>query len=180
MFLSYLLRHHPETEGLSLDEHGWAVIDEMLATKGSRKHGLTRDLLERVVAENDKQRFEVDDNWTRIRARQGHTLAVRVDLKEAIPPEFLYHGTASRNLPSIRKNGLHRGKRHHVHFSLDPASAKNVGSRHGRPVVLRIRTREMHEDGHQFFLSGNNVWLIESVPPEYINFPDADVGEKVR
>ena len=94
------------------------------AIRGSQKRGLTRDLLERVVAENDKQRFEVDDNWTRIRARQGHTLSVRLDLEEAAPPKFLYHGTASRNVTSIRINGLHRGKRHHVHFSLDPASAK--------------------------------------------------------
>ena len=179
-FLSYLLRHRPETEGLLLDEHGWAVIDELLATRGSRKHGLTRDLLERVVAENDKQRFEVDNNWTRIRACQGHTVAVRLDLKEATPPEFLYHGTASRNVPSIRKNGLHRGKRHHVHFSLNPACAKTVGSRHGRPVVLRIRAKEMYEHSYQFFLSGNGVWLTESVPSGYIDFPDADICEKER
>jgi putative RNA 2'-phosphotransferase len=178
MFLSYLLRHHPETEGLSLDEHGWAIIDELLATRGSQKHGLTHDLLERVVAENDKQRFEVDDNWTRIRARQGHTLAVKLDLKEAPPPDFLYHGTASCNIPSIQKNGLHRGKRHHVHFSLDPASAQTVGSRHGRPVVLRIRALEMHQHGHQFFLSGNGVWLTESVPPEFIDFPEGNIGKK--
>jgi putative RNA 2'-phosphotransferase len=179
-FLSYLLRHHPEQEGLLLDEHGWAVIDELLATRSCRKHGLDREILERVVAENDKQRFEVDDNWTKIRAHQGHTLAVRLDLKEATPPDFLYHGTASRNIPSIRKNGLHRGKRHHVHFSLDLASAKIVGSRHGRPVVLRIRAQEMYEHRHQFFLSGNGVWLTGSVPPEFIDFPDPEIDGKER
>ncbi len=176
-FLSYLLRHHPETEGLSLDENGWAIIDELLSTRGSRKRGLTRADLERVVAENDKQRFEVDDNWARIRAHQGHSLSVTLDLKVAEPPDHLYHGTASRNVPSIRTHGLRKGKRHHVHFALDPATAKTTGSRHGPPIVLRIRAREMHERGYQFFLSGNGVWLTEKVPSVYIDFPDEDVCE---
>lgn len=118
-FLSYLLRHHPESEGLALDEHGWAVIDELLAMKGSRIRGLSRAVLDRVVAENDKQRFEIDETGTKIRARQGHSLPVRLDLQEAVPPEYLYHGTASRHLASIRAHGLHKGSRHHVHFSLD-------------------------------------------------------------
>ncbi len=179
-YLSYVLRHHPETAGLSLDDHGWAGINELLAARGSRKRGLTLDLLRRLVAENDKQRFEVDHKWTKIRARQGHTLAVRLDLKEASPPDCLYHGTACRHLPSIRQHGLHRGKRHHVHFSLDPASAQTVGGRHGQPVVLRIRAREMHAHGHRFFLTSNGIWLAESVPPDYIDFPDAEVGEKDR
>lgn len=132
------------------------------------------------MAENDKQRFEVDDNWTRIRARQGHSLSVTLDLNEAEPPDHLHHGTAARNVPSIRTNGLRKGKRHHVHFSLDPVTAKTVGSRHGRPVVLTIRAKEMFEQGAQFFLSGNGVWLTENVPPEYIDFPSADVSEEDR
>ncbi len=169
-FLSYLLRHDPGSEGLCMDEHGWVFIDDLLAASGSRRRGITRDVLDRVVAENEKHRYEVDEDGIMIRARQGHSLPVKSDWKAVTPPDRLYHGTASRDVPSIRTEGLLKGTRHHVHLSADAATAKKVGARHGHPVVLVIRAREMHEHGHAFFLSGNGIWLTESVPPEYIDF----------
>lgn len=170
-FLSFLLRHHPEAEGLSMDENGWVVVDELLAAPGAQKRGITRDLLDRVVTENDKQRYEFDEEGKRIRARQGHSRDVSLGLTAVAPPEHLYHGTASRVLSSIREDGLRRRNRQHVHLSIDAATATQVGARHGRPVVLVIRAREMHEAGHEFFVSGNNIWLTESVPPGFIDFP---------
>ena len=158
-----------------MNEHGWVMLDELLAARGSRKHGLTRSVLERVVAENDKQRFEVDDNWTKIRARQGHSLSVDLDLKAAEPPDCLFHGTATRNVRSIRADGLRKGKRHHVHLSIDFETAKLVGTRYGHPIVLKIRAREMHDHGYQFFLSQNGIWLTDTVPEEYIDFPDGAI-----
>jgi putative RNA 2'-phosphotransferase len=169
-FLSYVMRHDPESQGLSMDEHGWVLIEDLLASPGSRKRGITRDVLDHVVAENEKRRYEVDEDGIMIRARQGHSVPVESDWKAVTPPDRLYHGTTSRVVSSIRAEGLLRGTRHHVHLSADAATAKNVGTRHGRPVVLVIRAREMHERGHAFFLSGNGIWLTESVPPEYIDF----------
>jgi putative RNA 2'-phosphotransferase len=157
-----------------MDEHGWVSVEELLSTQGARKRGLTRPLLRRVVAENDKQRFEFDLAVERIRARQGHSRTVDLDLKAVAPPQYLYHGTSSRAIPSIREAGLQRRSRQHVHLSPDVATARKVGSRHGPPVVLTVRSGEMHDVGHEFFLSGNGIWLVESVPLQFIEFPQSD------
>jgi len=169
-----VLRHHPESEGLAMDGHGWVLIAGLLRSRGARARGLTRAVLERVVAENEKQRFEVDESGGRIRARQGHSVAVQLDWKEAIPPDRLYHGTATHALASIRAEGLRKGTRHHVHLSLDAATARRVGARHGRPAVLVIRAKEMREQGYRFFVSSNGIWLTEEVPPDFIDFPDTE------
>ncbi len=173
-FLSYVLRHNPDAIGLSLDRQGWAEVDELLERAQAAGVPLDRATLLRVVAENDKQRFALSPDGRRIRARQGHSIPVDLGLTPVQPPEFLYHGTARRNLPSIRRQGLLRGKRHHVHLSPDEATALQVGRRYGEPVVLRIRAGEMHRDGHRFYLTENRVWLTEHVPPGYIDFPDSD------
>jgi putative RNA 2'-phosphotransferase len=170
-FLSLILRHKPEEIGLALDENGWADVAELLRLANQRGHALTRPLLERVVAENDKKRFAFSDDGRHIRASQGHSLTVDLALPAAEPPQVLYHGTASRFLDSIRAGGLHSGSRRHVHLSPDAATATKVGQRHGRPVVLVVRAREMAAAGHQFFLSANGVWLTERVPAEFLVFP---------
>ena len=173
-FLSYVLRHNPDAIGLTLDRQGWAKVDELLERARAAGVPLDRATLRRVVAENDKQRFALSPDGERIRARQGHSIPVDLGLPPAQPPEFLYHGTARPNLPSIRRQGLLRGKRHHVHLSPDEATALQVGRRHGEPVVLRIRAGKMHRDGYRFYLTENRVWLTEHVPPRYIDFPDGE------
>ncbi len=172
-FLSLVLRHQPEAIGLTLDENGWADVDALieLANKAGRR--LTRPLLEQVVAENDKQRFALSADGRRIRANQGHSVAIDLALPPSVPPALLYHGTASRLVDSIRAEGLHAGTRQHVHLSLDTQTATKVGQRHGRPVVLIIRAGEMAAAGHEFFLSANGVWLTERVPVEFIDCPGA-------
>lgn len=169
-FLSRVLRHEPERIGLKLDAQGWAVVSDLLEKTHSAGMSLTRDLLEKVVAENDKQRFSFSEDGLRIRASQGHSLPVDLELEAAAPPELLYHGTATRFLDSIRERGLVPGNRNHVHLSKDEPTAVNVGKRHGRPVVLKIQARRMHDEGHEFFLSANSVWLTDCVPKEYIVF----------
>ncbi len=170
-FLSYILRHRPEAEGLVMDEHGWVIVADLLSTPGAKKRGLTQEILARVVAENDKQRFEFDSAGRRIRARQGHSRAVNLGWEAVSPPEYLYHGTSCHTVASIRRFGLQRRSRHHVHLSADPATAKAVGARHGLPVVLTIRAMEMDQAGHKFYFSANGVWLVDAVPPEFIVFP---------
>lgn len=154
-----------------MDEQGWVNVEELLSTRVAQKRGMTRSLLGRIVSENDKKRFEFDQTGERIRARQGHSRAVDLDWRAVTPPQYLYHGTSSRAIPSIREVGLQRRGRHHVHLSQDVDTAKKVGSRHGYPVVLVIRSGEMDDAGHEFFLSGNGVWLVDSVPPQFIEFP---------
>jgi len=170
-FLSLVLRHKPEEIGLTLDENGWADVDELLRLVSAGGRQLTRELLERVVAENDKKRFAFSDDGTCIRASQGHSIEIDLALTPSEPPELLYHGTASRFVDSIRETGLHSGDRQHVHLSLDAATATKVGQRHGKPVVLTIRARAMAAAGYQFFFSANGVWLTDRIPPEFIDFP---------
>jgi len=170
-FLSLVLRHKPEAIGLTLNGNGWAEVEELLrlANRGTRR--LTRPLLERVVADNDKRRFAFSDDGLRIRASQGHSVAIDLSLPPTRPPELLYHGTASRSVESIRAGGLHAASRRHVHLSLDVATATAVGRRHGTPAVLVVRSGAMADAGHAFFVSANGVWLTERVPAEYIDFP---------
>jgi putative RNA 2'-phosphotransferase len=170
-FLSKVLRHAPESVGLRLDEAGWVDVDDLLAAAKGAAVALDRPTLERVVADNDKQRFALSPDGLRIRASQGHSVTVELGLAPVKPPEVLFHGTADRNLDSIRAQGLVPGRRTHVHLSADEATAISVGRRHGRPVVLRVRAGEMHRSGHPFYRSDNGVWLTAAVPPAHIDFP---------
>jgi putative RNA 2'-phosphotransferase len=167
--LSYVLRHRPDSVKLALDAHGWAEVDELLARLAASGKPVDRALLERVVADNDKQRFAFSEDGRRIRASQGHSIAVDLQLREAEPPAVLYHGTASRFLKSILASGLRAGGRHHVHLSADAQTATRVGARHGFPVVLMVDARRMRKDGLVFYQSDNGVWLTTQVLPKYLS-----------
>lgn len=167
-FLSYTLRHHPEKIGLTLDNKGWADVSELIAKMNAHDAALTMDILETIVAANDKKRFAFNDNKTKIRASQGHSIPIDLDLQPVTPPAILYHGTAQQNLESIRANGLLKQSRQHVHLSATRETAIQVGSRHGKVVVLVVQTAQMHEAGYTFYLSDNHVWLTDHVPAEYI------------
>ena len=169
-FLSYILRHKPEAIELSLDAQGWANLDDLIRLSNLKGKQLTRRLVEDVVASNDKQRFVIDSDGSRIRARQGHSVAVDVGLIPTAPPTVLFHGTTTRFVPSIRQHGLRSGKRLHVHLSGDAELARKTGERHGPPVVLRIASGFMAEQGYIFYLSENSVWLTGHVPPRFIDF----------
>jgi putative RNA 2'-phosphotransferase len=174
-FLSLVLRHDPGRIGLVLDPEGWAEIEVLLAAAQAHGVALDRATLERVVAENDKQRFALSDDGTRIRASQGHSIAVDLALVPVVPPERLYHGTATRFLDAIRREGLDKRSRQHVHLSPDAATATTVGQRHGKAVVLIVRAGVMHTDGHHFYRSANGVWLTAHVPPQYLLLPGEEV-----
>ncbi len=167
-FLSLVLRHQPERIGLALDDGGWADVADLIARANSRGINFTRPELEKVLATNAKQRFAFNSDGARIRARQGHSVEVNLGLAETEPPMVLFHGTAERFLPAILREGLKRQARHHVHLSADEGTARLVGQRHGRPVVLRVDTAGMRRDGASFFRSENNVWLTETVPPGFL------------
>lgn len=167
-FLSYILRHHPEEIGLELHDGGWANVADLLSSCGKKGWSISVQELETMVAENDKQRFAFSVDRLRIRAVQGHSFPVNLGYVPTEPPEILYHGTARQNLTRIRSHGLVRGTRQHVHLSPNALIAKKVGQRHGKPLVLEIPARRMHEDGHVFYLSSNGVWLTEHVPPNYV------------
>ena len=167
-FLSLVLRHKPEAAFLRLDEHGWADVDRLLAGCAQAGHPLNREDLERIVRENDKQRYRFDETGKRIRANQGHSVPVELDLREAQPPARLYHGTAVRFLGSIRREGITRQSRQQVHLSAETKTAWQVGARHGVPVVLPVDAAAMAADGHAFWLSDNGVWLCREVPWRYV------------
>ena len=168
-FLSLVLRHKPETIGLSLDANGWADIDTLVTLTQSRSNRLTRELIEEVVVRNDKQRFVISDDGRRIRANQGHSIVVNLDLQPQQPPNVLYHGTATRFLDSIKAQGLQKRQRQHVHLSADLDTASKVGVRHGKLVILKIEAEKMLAEGYTFYLSANEVWLTDYVPPQYIS-----------
>jgi putative RNA 2'-phosphotransferase len=169
-FLSLVLRHQPELIGLRLSPEGWADINELIAKAAEKNIVLSQEVICSVVQTNDKQRFSLTADRTCIRANQGHSIPVELHLPEQVPPPFLFHGTASRFLPSIKEKGLLPGTRQHVHLSADAATALQVGSRHGKPVVLQIDTAQMYKVGCKFFLSENNVWLVDAVPLSCIIF----------
>ena len=158
--LSHVLRHAPGSAGLTLDAAGWADVDALLVALG-----WTRAELQRVVATDDKRRFALDGSGTRIRASQGHSLAVDLGYRPEPPPPVLFHGTAERNLPAIEAEGLRPGRRHAVHLSPDEVTARRVGARHGRPVVLQVDAAGMAAAGAVFTRSANGVWLVDAVPP---------------
>jgi putative RNA 2'-phosphotransferase len=170
-FLSLVLRHKPETVGLSLDAAGWVEVERLIAAAQRAGVRLDRDVLHAVLAHNDKQRFSLSTDGLRIRANQGHSLPIELGLKPLAPPELLFHGTATRFVESIERQGLRAGKRTHVHLSPDEHTATAVGKRHGKPFVLTIQAARMHERGFDFYRSDNGVWLTKTVPVEYIVFP---------
>ncbi|MFY0511556.1 RNA 2'-phosphotransferase [Streptomyces anulatus] len=165
-YLSKHLRHQPERIGLTLDENGWVAVEELV--RAAARHGFTfsRAELDHVVAANDKRRFTVEGD--RIRANQGHTVAVDLDLAPAEPPAYLYHGTVARVMDAIRAEGLRPMARHHVHLSPDRETATRVGARRGRPLVLTVDAGAMHRAGHVFRVSANGVWLADAVPPQFL------------
>lgn len=171
-FLSLVLRHAPETIGLSLDANGWAEVDQLLTQAASHGKAISRAQLDAVVANDSKTRYAFSMDGLRIRANQGHSLAaVDIGLPPATPPAVLYHGTASRFVGSIRDQGLLPGSRNHVHLSATEDTAVSVGSRHGKPVVLAVDTAAMQAQGQAFYLAANGVWLTDAVPAAFIAFP---------
>jgi putative RNA 2'-phosphotransferase len=167
-YISLILRHKPEVIGISLDEHGWANVDELI--RGVRKsHPLDMEALERIVAEDEKQRYSFNEDKTLIRANQGHSIPVDVELEEVEPPEILYHGTGEKYVESIDKRGLIPKSRLYVHLSEDEETAQKVGSRHGKPVIYIVKSGEMYRNREKFYRSVNGVWLTKNVPICYLS-----------
>jgi putative RNA 2'-phosphotransferase len=168
-FLSKHLRHTPEDIGITLEAGGWVQVDTLL--EACSKHGMriSRETLNTVVSDNSKQRFGFDDTGTLIRANQGHSINIELEFESLIPPDTLYHGTATKFLPSILETGLKRMKRHHVHLSSDTDTAAKVGIRHGKLAILEVNAKAMVETGFVFYRSVNGVWLVDTVPTEYLS-----------
>lgn len=166
-FIALILRHKPETIGIHLDEHGWANVDELIA-------GITKtqefnfDMLKEIVRTDNKQRYSFNEDKTKIRANQGHSIPVDVELEQKTPPDILWHGTGEKYVASIEAEGLIPKTRLYVHLSMDPDTAMKVGSRHGKPVVYEVAAKEMQADGYVFFQSVNVVWLTKHVPVKYL------------
>jgi putative RNA 2'-phosphotransferase len=176
-FLSLILRHEPERVGLKLGDGGWVGVDELL--KAINGHGTTFTLeqLKHVVETSEKKRFAISEDGLRIRASQGHSVEIDLQYPPQTPPELLYHGTATRFLDSIRQEGLRKMERHDVHLSAETKVTVQVGSRHGKPSLLIIRAGEMHKAGFVFRCSANGVWLVDHVPPQFIEFPPGQESE---
>ena len=167
-FLSLVLRHKPETIGLRLDPHGWVNTQDLLDKMKTKQFQLSLSDLIEIVEKNDKKRFVLSEDQSKIRANQGHSIKIDLQLPEQVPPNYLFHGTAERNLDSILQSGLEKRKRHHVHLSQDQKTAYAVGKRYGKPVILVIDSQAMYQDGCTFYLSENQVWLTDEVAPKYI------------
>ena len=166
-FISLILRHRPEVIGIALDEHGWANVEELI--EGIRRtRPFSMEMLEEIVATDNKQRYSFNEDRTLIRANQGHSIPVDVELPEKEPPEILFHGTGEKSVASIERSGLRPGSRLYVHLSPDEETAVKVGRRHGKPVVFRVEAGRMHREGYKFYLSVNGVWLTKEVPAEYL------------
>lgn len=170
-FLSYVLRHRPDSIGLALDEAGWTGIDVLLAGAARAGKAMTRDELREIVETNEKKRFAISPDGMRIRASQGHSVTVELGYEPVAPPETLYHGTAPQFLEAIRRDGLRAMKRHHVHLSRDRETAAAVGRRRGKSVILEVAAGEMARAGYLFYVSENGVWLTDVVPPDYLKVP---------
>lgn len=166
-FVSLILRHKPEVIGIHLDEHGWADVEELIAGI-SKTREFNRTILEEIVRTDNKQRFTFNEDKTKIRANQGHSIPVDVELPEKVPPDRLWHGTGEKYVSSIDQQGLISKNRLYVHLSTDTATATKVGSRHGKPALYIVKTKEMYDDGYKFFLSKNGVWLTKEVPVKYL------------
>jgi len=170
-FLSLILRHEPARVGLKLGEAGWVNVAELLQAVNANGVSLTLEQLQHIVAASDKKRYAFSEDGQRIRASQGHSVEVDLQYPPQTPPEILYHGTATRFLDGIRQDGLQRMERHDVHLSAETKVTLQVGGRHGRPALLTIRAGEMHRAGFVFRCSANGVWLVDHVPPQFIEFP---------
>jgi len=168
-YISLILRHKPEAIGITLDAHGWANVNDLI-NGVNKTHKLDMELLEEIVATDDKRRYSFNEDKTKIRANQGHSVNVDVELEEVEPPEYLYHGTATKYMDSIWKTGLVSKSRLYVHLSADTETATRVGERHGKPMVFRIRSRCMYLRGHKFYKSQNGVWLTKNVPVEFLEW----------
>jgi len=167
-FLSLVLRHQPEKIDIQLDEQGWVEVEVLL--QAAHQHGtdICRETLRQIVEQNDKQRFALSEDGLKIRANQGHSIEVNLALSPQQPPDILYHGTAEKFIDSIRQQGLQKRQRQHVHLSADEKTAYKVGIRHGKPVILQIKSAAMYQQGYVFYCSENGVWLTDHVPVEYI------------
>jgi putative RNA 2'-phosphotransferase len=168
--LSRVLRHEPESVGVELDPAGWVRIDKLLSQLKKSGYKADRELLDQVVKTNDKKRFTISEDGLRIRAAQGHSVEVDLGLLPSVPPDLLFHGTATANLDSIFEKGLIPGSRRHVHLSKDDVTALKVGRRHGKALVLKVDAGRAHADGISFFVADNGVWLTEALPANYISF----------
>lgn len=166
--ISYILRHNPAEAGIQLDNHGWAPVDQLLVYLNKKDEQVNLDLLKHIVSTNSKKRFSFNDDYTMIRASQGHSVEVDLDYTPSTPPEHLYHGTVKESVPVILEKGIAKMQRHHVHLSKDKETATQVGSRRGKPVILTINAHAMHAKGYSFYLSDNGVWLTDHVPPQFI------------
>lgn len=166
-FLAYILRHNPSAVGITLDEHGWANVDGLIISVQNAGRNINIKILEEIVASDEKGRFSFNEDKSKIRASQGHSFLVDLELEEETPPDILYHGTAEKYIESIRKKGIEKRNRNFVHLSLNESTAIKVGARHGNPVILEIDAGRMYNDGYKFYLSTNGVWLTKFVPFEY-------------
>ena len=167
-FLALILRHKPEAAGITLDAHGWAEVDALLQGMNAAGHPIDRAILEEIVRTDEKGRYAFSEDGKCIRANQGHSVAVDVELQETAPPAYLYHGTAERFAAVIREEGLRPMSRLYVHLSGDTETARKVGIRHGKPHIFRISAAEMARQGYVFYRSANGVWLTKTVPPEFL------------
>lgn len=166
-FIALILRHKPEAIGIHLDEHGWANVDELIAGIAKTQE-FNMAMLEEIVRTDNKQRYSFNDDKTKIRANQGHSIPVDVELEQKTPPDVLWHGTGEKYVSSIEAEGLIPKTRLYVHLSSDHDTAIKVGSRHGKPVVYEVAAKEMQDDGYTFFQSVNGVWLTKQVPAKYL------------
>lgn len=167
-FLSLVLRHQPEKVGLILEQGGWVNVAELLDACGKNGFAFTLDELKTVVENNDKKRFSFDESGTKIRASQGHSVEIEIEFEQKEPPDVLYHGTSEKNVTAILKEGLSKMSRHHVHLSVDVETAKKVGMRYGKPVIFEVDTNAMRGNGFEFYVSANGVWLVDNVPPQFL------------
>jgi putative RNA 2'-phosphotransferase len=167
-YLSRHLRHQPAEIGIKLAPGGWVGVDQLLAACHQHKFTITRQDLDLVVASNDKKRFSFDSTGTLIRANQGHSVEIDLQLEPQTPPDILYHGTGHKSVDQILEMGLLKMSRHHVHLSADIGTAKKVGARHGKAVVLTVDAAKMHLENYIFYCSDNGVWLVDGVPPQYL------------
>lgn len=169
--MSYLLRHHPEAIRLDVDEHGWANVDQLIEKSRTEGRNLDRDSIKEIITKSEKNRFILSEDGDFIRAGYGHSIDVDLQLRPKIPPELLFHGTAKRNVSSILEVGIRPGSRNFVHLSATRSEAKNVGSRHGRPVILQIKAKGMHKADYDFYQSESEagIWLTEKIPADFLS-----------
>ncbi len=166
--MSLVLRHKPETIDLSVDDNGWTNVKELLEKSAKKGNSITLEELTEIVKTNDKKRFAFDEIRKKIRANQGHSLKLEIEFEEKTPPEIFYHGTAEKNIEAILRDGLNKMQRHHVHLSENIETARKVGVRYGKPVIFQIETKKILAENFRFFVSANDVWLIDEIPPRFL------------